>query len=485
MAIIDTFLRVMVEKRAERLLLAADSVPVLLKGEETIDLSMPALRAETLRQIVREIGAGEAPDGPREGRCHAAGGAEFGYHVSGGPTALRLEFHAGRLPSPAGSADDSDPLAEAVAAFTGARQDEPEAAAPPGPAAAPDPAGIFGQAVFRGASDLFLSSGKPPGMRIQGVLRPLDGAPSADADILRLLPDDRAAEELARSGSVDFAMTRDLPDGRQRFRVNVFRHLGGVAAAIRPIRRQIPSLGELGLPGDLAELVSYSGGLVLVTGPSGAGKSTTLATLVDHLNRTRARHVITIEDPIEFEHREERCLIHQREVGTNVESFSSGLRAALRENPDVILLGEARELATISAALTAAETGHLVLATLHSGSASLAVNRIVDVFPGHQQAHVRLQLASSLRAVVSQRLVRSRKGRLVPAIERLMVTPPVAHGIREGQDHLLRDAMLTGGDEGMITLERSLASLVRKGLLPAEDALRHTGDPKALRRLLE
>ena len=172
-------------------------------------------------------------------------------------------------------------------------------------------------------------------------------------------------------------------------------------------------------------------------------------------------------------------MIHQREVGSNVESFATGLRAALRESPDVILLGELRDLDTISAALTAAETGHLVLATLHSGSSSTAINRIVDVFPGHQQSHVRTQLALSLRAVLSQRLIPSRTGGLVPAIEKLLVTPAVANGIREGQDHFIRNAMLTGSVEGMITLERSLATLVRKGLIDPETAMTTANDPKA------
>jgi twitching motility protein PilT len=252
-----------------------------------------------------------------------------------------------------------------------------------------------------------------------------------------------------------------------------------------PIRPRIPQLAELSLPDDLHQLASFSSGLVLVTGASGSGKSTTLAALVDHINRTRARHIITIEDPIEYEHKDIQCLIHQREVGTSVESFASGLRAALRENPDVILLGELRDLDTISAALTAAETGHLVLGTLHSGSASTAVNRLVDVFPGHQQAHVRTQLALSLRAVLSQRLIPSRGKGLVPALEKLLVTPAVANGIREGQDHFMRNAMLTGSEDGMVTLERSLAAMVRERLIDRETAMRHAFDPKALLHLLE
>jgi twitching motility protein PilT len=283
---------------------------------------------------------------------------------------------------------------------------------------------------------------------------------------------------------VDFALRLTLSGGSRRFRLNVFRHRDGVAAALRPIRTKVPPLAELGLPESLLELIAHPHGLVLVTGTSGSGKSTTLAALVDHLNRTAAKHVITIEDPVEYAHAGHQCLIHQREVGADVESFSAGLHAALRENPDVILLGELRDLATISAALTAAETGHLVLATLHSGTASSAVNRIVDVFPGHQQPHIRVQLAASLRAVISQRLVPARGGRRIPVIEKLVVTPAVASGIRDSQDHHIRTAMLTGAEQGMITLERSLAGLVRKGLIDRDAAQRHAMDRQALEHLL-
>jgi twitching motility protein PilT len=340
-------------------------------------------------------------------------------------------------------------------------------------------------ALERDASDLFLSSGRVPRVRRNGVIRPLEGAEATAAgQIMGLLPDERARGELERSGSVDFAARWELSTGSRRFRINVFRHHGGVAAALRPIRRRIPPLGELGLPEDILELASFPGGLVLVTGTAGSGKSTTLATLVDHINRNQPRHVITIEDPIEFEHRDAAGMIHQREVGTDVESFSVGLRAALRESPDVILLGELRDLATIAAALTAAETGHLVLGTLHTGSATAAVSRIVDVFPGHQQAHVRVQLAGSLRAVLSQRLIPTRGRGLVPAVEKLLVTPAVANQIKEGHEHHMRSAMQTGVAEGMITLERSLASLVRRGAIGRETALRYASDQEALAKLL-
>jgi twitching motility protein PilT len=482
MAVIDTFLKLMLEKRAERLVLVSDAVPYLLKGGETIELSMPALREDMLGRMAREISGEESP-GRKEGSFRSADGAAFGYAVLPSPGELRIEVHAAGAMPPA--ADEEDPLTKAVADFAKASHEPAIAKSPPPVRSAPDLLALIDQASALDASDLFLSAGKYPRVRRNGALSFLEADPPDAAKILELIPDEAAHREFEESGNVDFAARWELSSGSRRFRINVFRHRDGVAAALRPIRQKIPPLADLGLPEDLLDLVSFPNGLVLVSGTSGSGKSTTLAALVDHLNRTRPRHVITIEDPVEYEHRDNQCLIHQREVGADVESFSTGLRAALRENPDVILLGELRDLDTISAALTAAETGHLVLGTLHSGTASSAVNRIVDVFPGHQQPHIRVQLALSLRAVVSQRLIPTKAKKLVPAIEKLVVTPAVATGIREGQDHYVRTAMLTGVEEGMVTLERSLASLVRKGVIDRETAVRHAMDPKGLQHLLE
>lgn len=490
MAVIDTFLKLMLEKRAERLVLVPDAVPVLLKAGETIELSMPSLRGDILQRIGKEIvGIDPSMDlgsARREGTFHAADGSEFGYHIQPSGADCRIDVHTLGAPR-AGEA----PAADHPREFTLAGMAQASSATSPLPAAVttshsgPELLAVIDQCMFEDVSDIFLSSGKPPRVRRKGVLTRVDAPPPSAAQIEHLIPDEASRAEFGQSGNVDFAVRWELSGGSRRFRINVFRHLDGVAAALRPIRQRLPTMAELGLPESLLDLVSYPGGLVLVTGTSGSGKSTTLATLVDHLNHTRARHVITIEDPVEFQHREVQCLIHQREVGADVESFSSGLRAALRENPDVILLGELRDLETISAALTAAETGHLVLGTLHSGSASSAVNRIVDVFPGHQQQHIRVQLASSLRAVLSQRLVPTRSKGLVPVLEKLVVTPAVATGIREGHDHYIRNAMLTGTEEGMVTLERSLANLVRKGSIDVETATRHAIDLKALQHLLE
>lgn len=485
MAVIDTFLKLMVEKRAERLVLLSDKVPFLLKAGETIELSMPALRTEMLQRISEELaGSGRgAPAGRMEGLFEAADGTGFGYMIQPGDPGFRIEVNVLGAAPRGDDVREEDPLALAVAAFA-----KPQGSSAVSFVTEPlesDLRPTLDLALSLNASDIFLSSGKPPRARRNGSIVPLDADTPTAGQILGLLPDEASKEELERTGSTDFAIRWETTDGPRRIRINVFRHLDGVAAALRPIRLRIPPLAELSLPEDLLKLADFPNGLVLVTGASGSGKSTTLAALVDHINRTRARHVITIEDPIEYDHRDIRCLIHQREVGTSVESFASGLRAALRENPDVILLGELRDLDTISAALTAAETGHLVLGTLHSGSATAAVNRIVDVFPGHQQPHIRNQLALSLRAVISQRLLPTRSRGLIPAVEKLMVTPGVANGIREGHDHHIRNAMLTGGEDGMITLERSLSNMVRDRVIDRETAFRHAMDRKALEHLLE
>jgi twitching motility protein PilT len=274
-------------------------------------------------------------------------------------------------------------------------------------------------------------------------------------------------------------------EGPQRFRVNVFTQAHGLAVALRPVSRRAPSLPELNLPESVGNLANVSGGLVLVVGPTGSGKSSTLAAMVETVNRTRNRHILTIEDPIEFVYQTRRCLIHQREVGAHVESFAAGLRAALRESPDVILVGEMRDRETIAMALTAAETGHLVLSTLHSGSAPMAIDRVVDIFPEHQQGQVRQELAGSLRAVLTQQLLPGvRPGTRFPAIELLTVNYAVAALIREGKTHQLSTQIQTGREDGMIAFEASLFELVRAGRVSREVATAAARDPDELQRRL-
>ncbi|MCB9562577.1 MAG: PilT/PilU family type 4a pilus ATPase [Kofleriaceae bacterium] len=378
----------------------------------------------------------------------------------------------------------------AAAAATPVRSTWAPAAAPVTVAASEGAlAHLLARADLAQASDVLLSSGQAPRLRVGGALVVLDEPATDDAAILALLApvlDDARRAALDRDGSADAALavaTGD--DAPRRYRVNLFRQAVGLAAALRPIRRDVPTLEQLRLPAELHQLTRPSSGLVLVTGRAGSGKSTTLVALIEHLNRTADKHVITLEDPIEYAYQPRRCLIHQREVGHQVDSFAAGLRAALRESPDVILVGELRDRETIAAALTAAETGHLVLATMHCASAALAVDRIIDVFPDRQQQQVRLQLAMTLRAVLTQVLVPSLAPPLrVPAHELMVVTPAVAGQIRDGKAHLLPSLIQTGRAAGMVPLERTLAALVRAHQVSVEAARDAAFDPGQLDQLL-
>ncbi|MGM3174650.1 type IV pilus twitching motility protein PilT [Dickeya lacustris] len=325
--------------------------------------------------------------------------------------------------------------------------------------------------VKQNASDLHLCSGHPPVCRIDGVLVADSRAPVLHHAELEqwyrhwLQPD--CAQQLQQSGQTDCALT--LPDG-QRLRANLFMQRFGVSMALRLIPSQPPELQTLGAPPVLAQLLTRREGLILVTGATGSGKSTTLAAMVSALNQRDARHIITLEDPIEFLHPSQRCLIQQREIGLHSESFASALRAALREDPDVLLLGELRDRETISLALTAAETGHLVLATLHTRRAVQAIERLVDVFPAEDKAFIRTQLASSLNAVVTQKLRPACEGGRVALFEVLIATPAVSHLIREGKTHQLAGVLQTGGQFGMQTFEQSYQQRRRAGLVPDADA---------------
>lgn len=481
MAGVDALLSLTVAQGAEGLVLAVGEVPALLKGGEHRPLSMPPLEALILQRFLEEVRSA-GPDGSyvleARGARHrfevtVEGERRVGFRLSGGASAST----AAAAPK---SAPAAAPTFHAEPTEARARPDESLEIVDPAVTAALQ--ALVTQALEREATDLFLSTAADARMRVQRDLVELPGTQcSAEAIFALLHVDERQRTVLAEHGSVDLALA--LPAGRAR--VNVFQHQHGIGAVIRPIQRRIRSLAELGLPTDLKSLAEYPDGLVLMVGPTGSGKSSTLAALIDHLNHTRAGHVVTLEDPIEYEYEHGRCLIHQRELGRHVESFAAGLRAALREGPDVILVGEMRDPETIAAALTAAETGHLVLSTLHSGGAPMAIDRIVDAFPPHQQGQVRLQLASVLRAIVTQLLLPSqRPGRLVPAIEKTVVTHAVAHAIREGRGHHIVSQIQTGRDEGMITLERSLADLVRRGEIARETARTAARSPEILRELL-
>ncbi|HEX7599864.1 MAG TPA: PilT/PilU family type 4a pilus ATPase, partial [Polyangia bacterium] len=355
-------------------------------------------------------------------------------------------------------------------------------------AAATHLAGLIAQSVGRTASDIIVSTDQPLWIRSAEGLAAASSDPIDEREIhafVDSLLNPQRRRLLDGSGSVDLPW--EMPDvdgqGPQRFRVNVFRQTHGLAIALRPINRRAPSLAELNLPESIGALANATGGMVLVVGPTGSGKSTTLAALLETVNRTRARHVITLEDPIEFVYQARRCLIHQREVGTHVESFAAGLRAALRECPDIILVGEMRDRETVALALTAAETGHLVLSTLHSGSASMAIDRIIDIFPEHQQGQIRQQMAGSLRAVLTQHLLQgSNSGTRYPAIELLTVNYAVGALIREGKTHQLATQIQTGREDGMMAFEASLFEHLRAGRITREVALAAARAPVELQR---
>jgi twitching motility protein PilT len=329
---------------------------------------------------------------------------------------------------------------------------------------------LLAEAADKGASDLHLSSGQPPLLRVHGDLVRVERPPLAPEDVKALvysIMNEKQRAIFEEVHEVDFAC--ELPE-KGRFRVNVFVHSRGPGAVLRTIPTKIPSLDALDLPPILKELCNRERGLVLVTGPTGSGKSTTLAAMVDVINQTWDAHILTVEDPIEFVHPPKRCLVNQREVGPHTDSFSNALRSALREDPDVILVGEMRDLETISLALTAAETGHLVFGTLHTSSAPKTIDRIIDVFPAGQQGQIRTMLAESLEAVVAQTLLKKKGGGRVAACEILVGVPAVRNLIRENKLHQIASMMQTGQRAGMQTSDMAVADLVKRGLVD-RDAL--------------
>jgi twitching motility protein PilT len=345
----------------------------------------------------------------------------------------------------------------------------------------------------RGASDLLILAGVPPVFRIGGrLVRSAEGALSADEvqSLLAGVVTGRVREKIEGEGSADLSLRLSRAAGEDdrrawRFRLNIHRQRGSLAAAVRALPTEVPTLAQLRLPPSLGELVKPSRGLVLVCGPTGSGKSTTLAALVGELNRSEARHVITIEDPIEYEHRNAKSVIEQVEVGRDAPSFAAALRASLRQDPDVIMVGEMRDLETVATALTAAETGHLILSTLHTSDAAQAIHRIVDVFPPAQQAQVRQQLALSLNAIVVQHLVpRSDENGRAVAVEVLLANHAVRNHIRNERLQNLPSEITLGKRHGMISLEDSLARLVHDGLITIEDARGRSSRPDELESLL-
>lgn len=335
-----------------------------------------------------------------------------------------------------------------------------------------------------GASDLHLTVGIPPTVRLNGKLTPL-GEASLTQDCI-----EGYAKEILRSNfdtytEVGEADTSYSLPGTGRFRVNVFKQRNSDAIALRTISLKIPTLEQLKHPNVVKDLVDKQRGLVLVTGPTGSGKSTTLSAMINEINSTRSEHIITLEDPIEYLHKHKKCIINQREIGKDSKSYQNALRAILREDPDVILVGEMRDIETIAIAITAAETGHLVFSTLHTIGAAKTIDRIIDVFPPHQQQQIRIQLAAVLQGIISQQLVPTIDGKgRVAALETMTVTPGIQNQIREGKTHQIESAIQTGSKYGMKTMDMSLVELVRNRSISKETALTYSVDKEMIKRML-
>jgi twitching motility protein PilT len=336
-----------------------------------------------------------------------------------------------------------------------------------------------------GGSDLHITAGAPPTVRLHGDLQPIEGYPpltprSIQTMIYAILPQ-KMRERFEQELELD--MSYSLP-GAARFRVNVYFQRDSIGAAFRVIPYEIKNIEELQLPPVVADLARFPRGFIVVTGPTGSGKSTTLASMVDVVNTERAGHIMTVEDPIEFLHRHKSCIVNQREIGADTHGFGQALKHVLRQDPDVILVGEMRDLETIGTAITAAETGHLVFATLHTQDAPQTIDRIIDVFPPHQQQQVRVQLATTLQGVVTQQLVPTSDGHgRAVAVEIMVATPAIRNLIREGKVHQIYSAMQAGGRYGMQTMDMSLAALIKAGKITQQMAFERCHDAEELARL--
>ncbi len=336
-----------------------------------------------------------------------------------------------------------------------------------------------------GASDLHITVGIAPTIRLNGRLLTIDEQrllPADTQELVRSMLTDEQWETYQEVGELDLSFSLQ---GMGRFRANVYKQRGTCCTAIRMVNMTIPSLEQLGIPDIVKELGKRTKGLILVTGPTGSGKSTTLASVIDMINKERDCHILTLEDPIEYLHKHNKSIVNQREIGNDSHSYAAALRAALREDPDVILVGEMRDIETIAIAVTAAETGHLVLSTLHTIGAANTIDRIIDVFPPHQQQQIRVQLSTVIQGVISQQLLprKDTAGR-VAAIEIMVATPAIRNLIREGKTYQINSQLQTGSKFGMQTMDSSIASLFKKGIISQEEALTHAGDQDNLMRFM-
>ena len=345
---------------------------------------------------------------------------------------------------------------------------------------------ILEEATKREASDIFIIAGRPLTYKSKGAMNTLDDQRMEPKDTFQFVSAiytlaERNIDDFDRTGDDDFSFA--IP-GVSRFRVSTFKQRGSYSAVIRVISFTLPHPSELGIPDAVMELADSRSGMILVTGPAGSGKSTTLACLIDKINHEREAHIITLEDPLEFLHRHEKSIVSQREINTDTENYLTALRAALRQSPDVILLGEMRDYETINTAVTAAETGHLIFSSLHTIGAANTIDRIIDVFPASQQHQISIQLASFLQAVVSQKLVPSVSGEMVPAFEIMVLTPAIRNLIREGKVHQIDGIIYTSAAENMIAMDSSILDLYKKGIIDRHTAISEAVNPEIMEKRL-
>ena len=479
MARIDKLIQAIAQFRADGLVLSTGEKVTLMIGSTRKTVSPQPVTSEQIQDLLEEIAPSELAETLAEDGEH-----HFPYSIEAGDFMVRVVRDGGSLQmhaSPAGQGAADETIGDEAAASA------PAPEAPPAPAvaarprsASPAAAGkalpvieaLFAKMVEERCSDLHLSSGYPPLYRKDGEIVPIgDGgvlsAEKVSALLLAIAPETKLAE-FSRSHDVDFSYEIA---GLARFRCNLFEDRRGMGGVFRVIPTDIASAEKLGLPKTVMQLCELHKGLVLVTGPTGSGKSTTLAAMIDHINANESVHIITIEDPIEFVHPPKKALINQREVGNHTQGFKNALRAALREDPDIVLVGEMRDLETVAIAIETAETGHLVFGTMHTNSAPSTVDRIIDQFPPDQQNQVRTMLSESLKGVVTQTLCRKKGGGRVAALEILLVNSAISNLIREGKTFQIPSIMQTGRAIGMVTLSDALFDLVKKGLVEPPEAL--------------
>ena len=462
MAVLDRYLEAMSKQRAEALVFRSGAPVEMVAGGNARPVSSKPAGAEQIRGLFTEV-LGQADDGYHTYKGPFGAVAITLQSAPGGGITARIE------PAPAEDA----PLELATPVPQRARPAQAGGAAP----RSIDE--LFHQMLDLRASDLHLKSGKVPSVRIDGGIQPLPDRPPLDGETLNrfvhgIMPQ-RNQDEFKESNDTDFAyeLLEEPARGgaaRARMRCNVFRDLSGVGAVFRQIPQKILTAKDLNLPKAVMDFCQFDKGLVVVTGPTGSGKSTTLAAMVDWINENRDDHLITIEDPVEFVHQDKKCLINQREVGTHTRGFKAALRAALREDPDIVLVGEMRDLETVAIAIETAETGHLVFGTLHTNTAASTVDRLIDQFPADRQAQVRAMLSESLKGVVAQTLLKKKGGGRVAALEILVVTSAIANLIREGKTFQIPSAMQVGRGLGMQTLNDAVIELVKAGTVEPQEA---------------